>query len=60
MQQNRDNITQFWVLIPEGMTAKEYRNTVKLAALQSGVSTQQFLSDAIAAYLKNKQPAQSK
>ncbi len=45
--QNRDNVTQFWVEIPPGLTAKQYRDQVKLAALQSGMSTQKFMQLAV-------------
>lgn len=50
--QDRADITQFWSLIPPGMTAKEYRNKVKAAAANSGVTIQEFVRRAITQQLE--------
>lgn len=55
MQQKRDNVVQFWSLIPSGMTAKQYRDQVKAVAALRGISVQQLVQSGILSQLERKE-----
>lgn len=54
MQQKRDNVIPVYLLIPNGLTADMFRKAIKMAALQAGMSQQEFLTDSIKDKLATK------
>lgn len=47
MAKDRGDLTQFWVRIPQGMTAEQFRAAVREVSAKDCKSQQDFLRDVI-------------